>query len=736
MSSLQAELSRVRIPLLAISIALSAIAIHGACPLPSYVAPPVYPAGLSPTTVASANINGDGIPDLVVGNATGSGVAVLLGNAGGSFQLPAFAATTASVLSIAVADFNGDRLDDAAVFDPRSRSVIILMNHGGQLSAATPTYPIAVGQGAKLVAGDFNGDGRPDLVLVCLGTQLTVLTGNGDGTFATRSITLSAKTFLRGGAAVGDLNKDGRDDLALTEDQSGSGGDVLLLMGDASVVLQDPVAFAFTDRTSYVSIADFDGDGALDVAATFLTRGRLGLVLAAGLPGAKSSYSADGITSGGFPLIVADSDGDGILDFATYLSNQVVVRKGLGSLRFSVGVPMMALSGSSTTEGIALDTDHDGQPDLVLAMPDGIAVIRNLGNGRFDSPSAVGAVAVGDFNGDGRTDLLDWKDDKVGDGLIARLATPGGAFESRRTADGVPTNASFKIIDVNGDGKLDFVGFESFFEGSSSNRVFVGLGRGDGTFNFLTPINVGRDITSGSVADFDGDGRFDIVVGNGDSLPGHRAGVTIAMGRGDGTFGTPTDLDLGVFAAVVSTGDFDGNGRPDLLILGYNAVPSVALNDGSGHFRTPVAVSYFPQLFAVADLDRDGKDDLVAAYTLGGPARVRMFFSRGDGSFDSGDEYSVSSTQVSSFSISFPDLNSDGKPDVAVGISESPGGSHLIPLINQGGRRFVQTAPLRTSGGGAFGDFDGNGSIDLMDGLFPRLSLCSVPTFRHRAVGH
>lgn len=730
----------MRIPLVAISIALSAVAIHGACLMPSYVAPPVYPAGPAPRAIASANINGDGIRDLVVGNSdsvTGGGVAVLLGNGDGSFQLPAFAVPTASALSIAVADFNGDRLDDVAVFDQRSRSVIILMNHGGQLTAATSTYPITLGQGSKLVAGDFNGDGRPDLVLVCLGAQLTVFTGNGDGTFATRSITLSSKTFLRGGAAVADVNRDGRDDLALTEDQGGSGGDVLLLLGDPSVSLQDPVAFAFIDRPSDVSIADFDGDGALDIAVTFATRGRLGLVLAAGHPGAKSSYSADGITSGGYPLIVADFDGDGILDFATYLLSQVVIRRGLGALKFSVGVPMMAITGSSASEGIALDVDRDGRYDLALAMPDGIAVIRNLGNGRFDSLSAVGAVAVGDFNGDGRADLLDWKDASVEDGLIARLATPAGAFESRRTIDGVPTNASFSIIDLNGDGKLDFVGFESFFEGSPSNRVFVGLGRGDGTFNFLTPIKFGRSITSGAVADFDGDGRLDLVVGNDDSLSGHRATVTIAPGHGDGTFGVPVDFDLGAYSAVVSTGDFNGDGRPDLLLYRINAVPAVALNDGAGGFRTPIEVGNIPRNVSVGDVDGDGRDDFVALDTLWAPASLRIFFSRGDGSFDTSRDYSIGSTVPSSASIVVRDLNGDGRRDIAVGFSELAGGAHLFPLMNQGGRQFIQMAPVRTTGASTLlGDFDGNGVVDLVDGLFPRLSPCSAPMLRRRAAGH
>jgi hypothetical protein len=716
---------------------LQVAAVRAACPEVSFVAPAVYPAGPRPNALASADLDADGNADLIVGNAAltggGGGVAVLMGNPGGTFRPPILLLPAASVTSVTVADFDGDRFDDAAVIDIASGSVLILMNRGGRLSLAG-TYSFGAGGGTGLVAGDFDGDGHPDLLLIHGSTSLFTLRGRGDGTFEPREITPAGNVFFRSGAAVADVNKDGRADLVLASDETGNGGAVLLFAGDSTTFLKDPVRFAFTEKPSYPTIADINGDGALDVVVTFTTTTRLGFVRGLGLPGAATSYSGFGVTPGQVPILIADFDGDRLPDVIVQSQNQIILDSALGSLQFSPGQPLLVPGSGPSNVPLAIDVDHDGRLDVIVASLDGVTVLRNLGGGHFDTPGEVGGFGVGDFNGDGRADLLDWKNpSSIEGGLVARLATPSGSFATRSTAAPL-FGALLRILDLNGDGKLDVVVFERMRGGSvPSNRVFIALGRGDGTFNYLGPVTVGHSITSGSVADIDGDGHLDLIVGNGTSQPAVPRAVSVAYGHGDGTFDTAVDLDFGSTGASVVAGDFDGDGRPDLLLRRDNAASVVVLNAGAGHFRNPVTVANLQQYFDDGDINGDGKDDFVEIF-FGTDALVRIFFSNGDGTFVQGADVPIYQGSVARVSLRILDIDRDGRRDVAVGVNSSSGGMELVVLLNRAGILIPQKPVRTTTDTPDFGDFDGDGTIDLLDFGTPRLARCAIRIDRRRAV--
>ena len=207
----------------------------------SFQAVQTYAAGLDSSSVAVADFNGDGILDLALANPFNSGgtVSVLLGNGDGSFQAAQVYAVDPNPVAVVAADLNGDGVTDLVVAcaggaaNPGSTVDVLLGNGDGTFQAA---QSYAAGPSPSFVAvADFNGDGIPDLAVADGGVALqpggavSVLLGNGDGTFQTaQSYTVPSSAHA---VAVADVNGDGIADLAVSQD---SGVSVLLGNGDGT----------------------------------------------------------------------------------------------------------------------------------------------------------------------------------------------------------------------------------------------------------------------------------------------------------------------------------------------------------------------------------------------------------------------------------------------------------------------------------------------------------------------
>lgn len=184
-----------------------------------------YPAGVSPVSVAMADLNGDGKADLAV--ASGTGVSVLLNNGNGTFGAPASYGSGTNPFSVAAGDLNGDGKIDLAVSNRAGgASVLLNIGNGTFAAAVNYSYPTNPYNGSgTVVIGDLNGDGRPDLVgntFTDTCNAIAVLLNQGSGVFGAPSYILPTNPFS---VTLGDLNGDAKLDLAVP---NGDGVAVLL----------------------------------------------------------------------------------------------------------------------------------------------------------------------------------------------------------------------------------------------------------------------------------------------------------------------------------------------------------------------------------------------------------------------------------------------------------------------------------------------------------------------------
>jgi hypothetical protein len=358
--------------------------------------------------------------------------------------------------------------------------------------------------------------------------------------------------------------------------------------------------------------------------------------------------------SGGYPgaaVAVADVNGDGKPDlvaansyacsppFCSTGTVGVLLGKGDGTFQ----APVSYASGGSQTSSVAIaDVNGDGKPDIVVAngcvssdiggcLTGSVSVLLGNGDGTFQAAVTynsggygASSVAVADVNDDGKPDLLVANRFFCGStntACVAVLLGNGdGTFQAAVTHESGPEYGySVAVADVNGDGKPDLLVGSTCILSPCTDLAGVLLGNGDGTFQTVVTYNSGEGYqTSVSVSDLNGDGKLDLLVANLDSFT-----VGVLLGNGDGTFQpVVTSASGGVYAEAVGAADVNGDGKPDLLVLnracgeiGIVGCVGVLLGNGDGTFQPVVTFSSGGEALgmAVANVNADGRPDVVVA---------------------------------------------------------------------------------------------------------------------------
>jgi hypothetical protein len=360
------------------------------------------------------------------------------------------------------------------------------------------------------------------------------------------------------------------------------------------------------------------------------------------------------------------------------------------------------------------DFNGDGKPDVVFpsySTSYQVAVSLNNGDGTFKAPIATNVagtgvigIAVGDFNGDGKLDVVVGQyPDKTGFGAVrVMLGNGDGTFQAGKTISVAATPSTIVVGDFNGDGNLD-----AALSLNTTPDVNVLLGNGDGTLQAPTILSLGGGASSFATGDFNGDGKLDLIVTNASS-----DNVTVALGNGDGTFQSGKTTYLGVsFISGLAVGDLNHDGNLDLVVSGFSNNESnvdVALGNGDGTFQ---AVKSFPGTssikdFTVADVNHDGNLDLLIA-NWASPALV-VQLGNGDGTFQTGVDYYVS---YGLQQLLIADFNGDGNLDVAGQIFNVPS---LAVVFGKSDGTFL-LAPSYSGGGGQglSADLNNDGIPDL-----------------------
>ncbi|MEQ1472780.1 MAG: VCBS repeat-containing protein, partial [Candidatus Acidiferrum sp.] len=254
---------------------------------------------------------------------------------------------------------------------------------------------------------------------------------------------------------------------------------------------------------------------------------------------------------------------------------------------------------------------------VVNSADNTVSVLEGLPNGTFGTAQALAtginpvSAVVGDFNGDGYTDIAVANNNNGGAGTVSViLGNPGGDefFASQVTYPVDAGPIGLVTGDFNGDGILDLV---TTNEASSTLSVLLGVG--DGTFGaaITTPLPTGAQASFLSTADLRNNGTLDLVM----ATP-NAPDVYVLLGNNDGTFQAAVDYPMGAGALSVAVGDLNGDGILDLAVPDLNTgAVSTKLGNGDGTFGASSTVMIGPGTFhlELADLNGDGLLDYVVA---------------------------------------------------------------------------------------------------------------------------
>jgi uncharacterized repeat protein (TIGR01451 family) len=567
-------------------------------------------------------------------------------------------------------------------------------NFGAPVSYSAGTYPLA------LTTADFNRDGHADIAIATFNSSIVVRLGDGTGAFgAPASIAL---TFGANGIAAGDFNRDGKTDLAV----SGGLTNYAIAIGDGSGGFATPVTHSTGPSPTAITTADFNRDGKLDLLTLHESQNDAYVLLGVG----DGTFSAPTeILTGTQPLFaaVADVSGDGIPDIAiaNRQSGDVSVYIGVGDGSFPDPVPY-GVGGAPTHIGAG---DFDGDGDLDLAMSRGIplgAMLLNNGDGTFAAYYETGSSGdwneVVDLNGDGALDLATSRST----GVTMDIGNGAGSLTFFGTEFFVhdPGPRASAMADFNHDGLPDL----AFLHKNLDNTMSVLLNTSRCSANCV-PVDTAVRLTIGTgpagldTGDFNRDGRPDLVTANGAST-----NVSLLRGNASG-FDAASNTAVSVPPETQAIADMNGDGKLDVVFTAsnYNTVSILSGNGAGGFTENAIAAGFSPHDAAIADFNRDGRLDL--ALSNMNALAIVIWINNGGGTFTSSTVFG----STAPFALTTGDFDNDGDADLAYASNSN---TNVFIRLGNGAGGFGAATPYPAGTAPraiAVADFNRDGKLDL-----------------------
>jgi len=616
--------------------------------------PSTVSVGDAPNSITAANVVGSNATDLVVANggSDSDNVSVLEGNGAGGFSLGMTVDAGLGPTSVEAADVDGDALLDLLVANSFSQAVSYLKNTGTAFAPVSLLGTLAVP--SSVAAGQFRGDGNLDLVVANEGADsVSVMLGTGSGEFAAQ------QAFETGAApssiACADFDGDGIPDLAVAD---GYSDDITIFLGDgtggmaaASVVLL-PVESA----PNFIVAAKLNGDQHVDLAVA-----NFGLIL----EDDPSPPSLDTVTillgngDGTFDvpplnefIVVGDGpaaialgsfnpSSDGVLDLAVanYYDDDIHVLFGDGAGGFGSPTTLSLPDpgwGAGPRHVAAADFNGDSRDDIAVATDssDTVAIFPSNGDGTFalqvsyDLGRRPDAIGMGDFDKDGNIDLavanFGLKPDEDPsppslDTVTILLGGGDGTFASGPELTAGDGPSEIAVADINRDGAVDLA-----VVNENSHDVSVFGGDGTGSFSLVQTLNVGNTPVSVIAAELSADRAADLAVANWNSDT-----VTVLLNSSSITelapvadAGSDVTVDEGEEGIVLDgSGSFDSNGDPityEWMQTDGAYVPLANATTVSPSFDAPMVSTDETLVFqlVVNDGETDSNPDTVSIHVL------------------------------------------------------------------------------------------------------------------------
>ncbi len=614
-----------------------------------------HDAGFRHGMLAIADFDGDGDIDVAATSWPDNVVSILFNQGDGVYEDLTFYQTPDAPGTVTVADPNGDGAPDLVIAHLFEADISVLLNDGAGGFTTLDPHPLD-SVVRHVSAFDFDGDGDDDLALTCEDDQrLHILYAAGDG------VLVQGPQYELGheglSTDVGDIDRDGRPDLMVsTVHENG----VASLLGRGDGTFGDPTWFSTRRGVGQLRLVDYDLDEDLDVVGGSYSPYRPGLHLlenhGEGVFG-PVEYLDPGMEIS--TLAIGDLNGDLAPDIITGSGSAGRLTVFLNDNGHYPGQDIHDAPGGRQL-GAAGDFDADGWIDLAIAntFNGQVRIWRNdqagflHPSGSFPIGSEASDITAADLDRDGDLDLAVTDEEE---GAVVVLWNDGGAgFSGHDTYTLSEGLIALVAVDLNGDGAVDLAVSEP-----NADRLSFLLNDGQGGLATIKEHAIDNRPYRLAAGDFDGDAVPDIAVSSADDDRLH-----ILLNHGDATFDESVIEVPYLYRNPIVSADMDGDGDLDLAFLARGLV--LAINDGLGEFQPQDAIDIPNETSGLAstDLDGDGDADLLipggeSMYNGG----MTVMLNEGDGTFEIPGIFAGGD---GTFRPVAADFDRDGDPDVAL----------------------------------------------------------------------